>query len=227
MKYSSKPAELPPLLSAGTPDRVRVHYQSPRVALLIPGLQAFVTGVVVALPVGLVAALVDFPSPWQIGLVTWALTQALVWAGLLLRWMDIVSALENFLQKDLNGDGFIGDEEPQRETPTVRVEYVENQGRHVEYVDLPVDEEKLIDLASGVLAGLPFAESQWSGAGALLSRSQFRALRDEFMRRGWLEWINPDARAQGVQFTRQGGAVIRHFASMAGDASPTLAERDA
>ena len=47
--------------------------------------------------------------------------------------------------------------------------------------------------------------------GASLSRRKFNAIRDIFMRRGWLEWRNPDHHSQGLQLTVAGRNVVPHI----------------
>jgi hypothetical protein len=202
-----------------TGGEVRRHYQSPAVAVWIPAVQATLTGIFLGVAMGVAAAALSWPRPWAWGLGVFAIVQAATWLLLLSGWRSLVWSLERALGVDLDRDHQVGD--PQR----VRIELTQpNEGGHVTQIaELDVDPAKMGDLSRGLLAGASFSEAQWSGAGALFSRSQFRKVRDEFLKRGWLEWVNPEARAQGLQLTRSGTAVIRYFAQV--EKPPTLKAR--
>lgn len=60
------------------------------------------------------------------------------------------------------------------------------------------------------------------GMKGILSRREFRRLRDWLLQSGFIEWKNQQARAQGTQFTTRGYALLR-TASEALETYPTLA----
>lgn len=84
--------------------------------------------------------------------------------------------------------------------------------------------EKIKLLAVGVIGDRPISEAEWaSGAGKIFTVSEWRALIAEFIERGLMRWVNPDAHAQGVEPTDDGWDF---FEALAEQASPTpLPER--
>jgi hypothetical protein len=103
----------------------------------------------------------------------------------------------------------------------VRIELVRDEGRSLDFIDLPIDQDRLIPLARGVLAGEKTLSE--TGTSGILTRSEFTALRAELIRRGLAAWNNPHTPARGVSLTRGGQAAFRSFAMMTG--SPTLPGR--
>lgn len=206
---------------------VRIHYSSRSSMVDVPLHQALITGLLS----GLVIAGTVFLAARELGdlrphvaALTWAgigapVITLLAWLGLSASARRLVWMLETAFVQDLDGDSRIGEPWTETEPPreTVRVEIAEDDGRRQQFVDLPVGVEKMIRLSRSLVAGSTFSESQWTGAGALFSRSEFHALRDEMLRRGWIVWKNPSAPAQGLAPTRTGWAVIKYFAEM----SPT------
>jgi len=112
------------------------------------------------------------------------------------------------------------------EPARVRVELSRDEGRHVQLIDLPATLDQLATLAGGLLSGATLSESQWTGAGAIFTRSQFAELRAALIGRGLAAWNNPSTPARGVALTRPGLAAMRHFASMAAASTPPGVTRD-
>ena len=175
--------------------------------ILIPGAQASITGIMIAIPAGVIAYLAQFQAPWAWSLLTWSLVQAIAWLRLLWRWLDLTRPLELATGLDLDGDGQIG------EPATVRIQLTSDDGRQTQLMDLPTTEAKLITLAHALAAGAPLSESEWTGAGKLYSRSEFRTLRDEFLARGLVTWTSPDDHRQGVTLTKPGRAMMQYLAT--------------
>ena len=186
-------------------------------ALLIPATQAMISGIFLGLAAGVL-----WRDIWAF-VIAWALVQAGCWLILLGRWLGAVGRVERLLGIDLNNDGYIGDPEPYEPEP-VRIELIQDSGRRCQFVDLPVSENQLIQLATGIQSGASFSEGQFTGSGAPFSRSEFRSLRDIFLRRDWLAWRNERSKNQGLEFTRAGSAVMRYYASLAN--TPQLIERN-
>jgi hypothetical protein len=105
-----------------------------------------------------------------------------------------------------------------RVIPKVRIELVRDEGRSLDFIDLPIDQDRLIPLARGVLAGENTLSE--TGTSGILTRSEFTALRSELIRRGLAAWNNPGCAARGIALTRGGQAAFRSFAMMT--TSPTL-----
>ncbi len=186
--------------------------------VLVPGLQALLTGFVCGLAALAVTAW--FGLPWlAIGGTVFAVTMAGAWLSYRGRWQWL---LERILGADLNGDGTIGQPLPlpAPKPENIRIELVQNAGHEVEYIDLPFP-EKLPLLASGLLEGKrQFSLTAWTGDGQLFSRAEFETLRTELLKRKLAEWKNPEAPAQGIKLTPAGRAIFRRLAGR--HDSPTL-----
>ena len=184
-----------------------------RDGVIVPILQALTTGALSGLALGGVLWLAGVESAWRWSVALIPVVWLAVWLLSLSHWR---ASLEKLLQRDLNGDGVIG-EQPVRiikqPSPEVRVILERDNGRETDFIDLPAQPEQLRQLADGLLSGRQFALSAWSGAGAPFSRSEFERLRDEMIRRGLARWRNERAQAQGLEVTAPGRAVLRRFAS--------------
>ena len=111
----------------------------------VPLAQSGVTAIVG----GLVGLLVAGPVA---GAVSTGLAFGVSWLVLLVDHRKALWSVEKITGVDLDGDGHAGDpnaHEPQR----VRVEIVENNGRQarIQYLDLPLDLDKLTDVAHALL----------------------------------------------------------------------------
>jgi len=87
---------------------VVTHYQTPTVGVVIPVIQAAVTGVALGIAFGIIAWAIGTGKPLKIAIVTWAIVQALAWLYLLMVWFNRLGLLEQLLKMDLNHDGYIG-----------------------------------------------------------------------------------------------------------------------
>jgi hypothetical protein len=194
------------------------HYQGIYPSFVIPFIQAFITGFLVGLVVFSIALIGHWSKPWAYWLITWFVIQAVAWGFLLWGWRSVIYRLEVMLNLDLTGDQVVG---PPKQT--IRIEVSQDNGKRLQFADLEVEADQLVRVARSVLAGASFSEGSLTGYAAPLSRSQFRSLRDTFLARGWIAWKNNDAKAQGLEFTRAGLAVMRGIENMANH--PTPAER--
>lgn len=190
---------------------VRQYYYSPLVGVVIPLMQSFITAVLVAIVVGTVLVLLDY-SPWKWAFVAWAIVWALSWIFGVTRWDRLVKRIETALSIDLNLDGLIGSAPADK--PGIRLVVSMDNNRRTQLVDLPVDEEKLVLLAQGLLRKTPFTERIWSGTGRPFTQSEFDEIRSEFLSRGWGRWVNDDHPQQGVVLTPLGEAVMQELAGV-------------
>lgn len=128
-----------------------------------------------------------------------------VWFGALWEYRKLVQNVERWTGVDIDRDGSVG---PPPEPETTHVEWVErtNGGQHIKYLDIPAV------FARGVANNEPLSESHWCGDGKPYSVSEFRALRDDLITRGFARWRNERARAQGWELTTKGELMIRHAA---------------
>jgi len=195
-------------------------YLTIRTAVVLPGLQALVNGVfygVVTSGVVVVAnsmEVLDVPA-WGVGVTVGSLSGLYAWRNLLDDWRSLLyGVLDDPVSEP------VGIIQPQ----PVRVELSGNDGRSMQFIDLPAEQDQLIALGAGIVEGLSFTEAQWTGAGGVFSRSQFVQLRGEMLRRGLLMWNSQNDNARGVRVTGKGAALLRHFASISTN-PPTLLKR--
>jgi hypothetical protein len=99
---------------------------------------------------------------------------------------------------------------PSAET-TVQVRREVGESRYPQDViaRFPVDAGKLGVLATGLLEGRTFSEGAWTGNGQLFTVPEFRNVREEMLRLGWLRWRKEGARQQGVDVTDAGRAELQ------------------
>ena len=100
------------------------------------------------------------------------------------------------------------------EPQSIGVELSTNEGQSMQFIDLPAEPDQLITLGTGIVEGLSFTETQWTGAGAPFSRGQFVRLRSEMIRH--------ELAIKGVRVTGKGMALCRHFASLSLTPSPLV-----
>lgn len=200
----------------------RAHLFTGAAAVLLPIAQAITTGALCGAAAAIYAWLLKSPTAWRWGIGVAVGVAVLVWIAMLARWLDLTRPLERIVNRDINGDGFIG--QPPRQV--VRVEVKSEDGKRVQYADLPTSQEKMADFARGVLGGTPISERHWSGAGALFSQNEFREIRDLFIARGFMRWANPEYPQQGTELTPAGRSILKTFASDTTSPTPPRAERD-
>jgi hypothetical protein len=145
-----------------------------------------------ALPLGVCVGLWRVRSAFRENLSDW---RALVWQQ------------EERDQVDWNGDGHIG----QPEKAEIKVYFPEL--KQDQNVDLPVSMDKVTQLARGIVQGRPFTEREWTGAGKPLTEDELETIREKFLAKGWVRWINDDEHRQGMEFTAKGLAVMKGLAS--------------
>jgi hypothetical protein len=163
-------------------------------AVVIPLLQSGITAGSAALLTIAGSILLGADQPLAYGFLASAIVFVVAWLGLMDRWYRLM--------------GFESNPPPSR---PFRVELA--VGRSTLIYSLPASQEQLTALARAVLSGATLNELSFS---SIFTRSEWRRLRDELIRRGLAEWRSASP-AQGVQLTRTGLAVFRYLA-----ASPTF-----
>jgi len=199
------------LLETELPPAPKVGFQTSGMEerIGIPALRAWI----VAVPCGALAGLLIGAFGLKINL-WYAIPIVSITVFLIIFWTSTQrgqALVERLTGTDLNGDGVIGSVPIQEPLPPVRIELVEDQGKHTTYADLPFP-DRLPSLAAGLLAGRQFAQSAWTGHLGIFSRAEFDQLRDEMVRRGLAAWKNESAKAQGCELTAAGRAVMRRLA---------------
>ena len=194
-------------------EEINPEYLTIKSSVTIPALQALVNGCFYGLASGGVVAvansmqLLDIP-PWAVGVTVGALSGLYAWRGLLDDWRGLLYGVDDGTYIPPERD--IG---PATMQP-VQVELLSENGNRGQYANLPASPEQLIELGRGIASGDSFSVSRWTGSHGGFSRGEFEALRGELLKLGWLEWRSDRSNSQGVEITKAGGAVFRHFASM-------------
>ena len=180
--------------------------------VVVPGLKALI----VAIPAGLLAGLLIGAlglavSAWYAMPITSLIVFLVVFWGSSQRGQWLIERLTG---ADLNFDGYIGAPQPlpAPQPQTVRVEVIQDQGQRGDFIDLPYP-DRIPQLAAGLLQGRTFNQTAWTGHGAIFSRSEFDQVRDTLIQRGLAAWKNDNAKAQGVELTAAGRAVMRRLAN--------------
>lgn len=192
------------------------HVLKSSVMLWLPLGQAVVTGLLTGLPAGFLAGLTGWSDPGLTGLLTGAGAALVFWLKLVRHWQQLVTDL---LYPDQPEQQPITDQLKPADS-TLRLEVVQEGGNFVQYADLQARPEQLVSLARGLMRGQSFSEDSWSGQGRPFSRSQFRALREVMLSRGWLTWRDPEAKAQGLQLTHAGKAVMKYLSDQQQPTTP-------
>lgn len=186
--------------------------------VVVPFLQAVITGAFIAVPVALVVGLSDF----EIGRMSFRgdLGSGFLWGSVsffgvtLLRWISQTGEFNSLLWKfetvtglDANNDNEIGQPvQPHK----IRVEV--EHGQRWQFEDLPGDARSLYKFAADVSNGrVTFSESGARDSG--YGSANYAALRDAFINHGWAEWKNPNNRQLGVTVHRNGRSVLKAIAS--------------
>lgn len=171
---------------------------------LIPGVQAFLSGVFFSLVVVGVCLLVGKEKAGVYLLVGGSGCAFITWLVLLRHWLRLVDACAGIQPVQ------VVEPTPVFQPSTVRVELIEQENGAVrgEYLNLPVTPSQLRLLAEGVVSGSPLSENAWCGSARPFTKAQFHQLRSELIERGWLCWRNLNAPAQGVEVTHVGRRVF-------------------
>lgn len=190
-------------------------YLTGTVGFWLPLVQSLATGVIMAVVAYAISSLIDIEREWHVALLVGSTSAGLVWLASLGLWRRVVFRPEQMDYAPLEYLTQIPAIETEDIEPeTVRIELVENEGRTVKFIDLPITQEQLARLAVGLLNGRPMSEASWTGGGNLFSRSEFARLRDTMLERGMLVWNSPNAKARGVSLTHAGMACMRYFATL-------------
>lgn len=191
---------------------------------ILPFLQSLATGLLVG---GFVFAL-GYLMGWDptraamTGLLVGSLAALIVWLSGISFWRRVTTW--DYLPAD--PAPIETEQQPARpHIEHVRVLVTSEDGRQGDLLRLPVDSRRLSIMAQKILTGTAtFSLGSLTGSGKLFTRREYETLRDEFINRGALTWVNPRAHEQGTEFTAAGRAVLRTFASMGAGHPPTLQE---
>jgi hypothetical protein len=183
--------------------------------VLVPFLQAAITGAFTAIMLGIGAGVVVHWQAWPwwyvaiVVALSWLFVTSGVWLRLLNDSRELLWKVESWTDRDLDQDGTTG--KPQEPTETVRLEIeANNNGRHSSFFhDLPTEPAVFTTWVQVAVNGQSLAVGHWTGNGRPFSRSDYEALLDFLQGAGVVAWQNPDAPAQGRRVTKPGKAALQ------------------
>jgi hypothetical protein len=194
------------------------YLHTPRAGTIVPILQSIISGLLVGIPVWVMAAWAGIMDAWMFGAVTFFLVTGGAWALLLRHWYSLTS-LEQMTGLDLNRDGKIGAGKPQVHEVRIRMSG-EKDGHFRETIsNLPASPEQMQKLAEGILGNppVPFTVRQWCGDKKPFSDSQFVELRTALLKartfdnEPLLVASSDKGARRGFEFTQQGLEVLQGF----------------
>jgi len=193
-------------------------------AALSPLLQALISGVFFSLALYGILNTLHVLDDWKIALISCPIVWLMVWTGLQMRWLNLISFAERLTGWDLPGnDGIELQATTATETMhTVKVDIHEVQnGGYVKTTSarFQATDHVMRELAQGLLDGRPFTEAEWTGRGKLLSKPKFIEIREEMERRRLIKLRSPNFPQQGFELTKSGQETMRQIAD-----SPTPGE---
>lgn len=171
-KYHSttQPAAAP--VEAPTKPVDKSYLHSRVAGVEVPLAQSVIAGVVVGVPVAVIALLLHAYRWWAYGIVVWLVVQAVAWFVNNRHWFSL-TRLEELTGIELDGKPGIGRE-------PIRIELGSNptpNTRRNQYLEVPCEPEQLSALARGILNGTSLAEAKWTGKGKPFGLPAFRKLR--------------------------------------------------
>lgn len=173
--------------------------------VLVPLTQAIISGI---LTVIILALLVPFVPGWGWGVpfIVGGLVVALVWAWSMVKDRGLW-VIEEITGIDIDRDGHTGKPQPAK---TIEIE-IKEQGKLTGLATLPGEYPYLVAFCRWVSAGDSFSEStaQECGYGV----TNFRKLRDIFIKDRGAAWRNPEHPQQGLDLTDRGLQIIKGIAN--------------
>jgi len=174
-------------------------------ALVLPFGMALAAGMTTFVGVGLIAIGCKLPVKWPLILAGVVILLVMVIGFIWLFKKELIMTVETISNRDLDGDGVIGEPEPQ----TISIEVVNPDNRSLKYLHLPIPEEALRKLCVGlVVHQRPFSEAEWTGRGQPFSRAEFREIRAKLLAAGVIAWKDSRHKQQGIEFTAWGRRVM-------------------
>lgn len=185
-----------------------------RAGALLPLAQAAITGILAGAGAVSVWALSRSVNAWTVFISVVSAAAFIAWIAALRRWRELLEHDHGLTAPQAESESVIYPVE------TVRVEVSQNGGSWVDWLELPIDRERLGKLAQALASGQALSLASFGGSGKLLSRSEFERLRSELICRGLARWVSDHGHTAGAELTPAGRAVMRRLAEIALDQAP-------
>jgi len=154
-------------------------------AVVVPLLLTAISGTLIGLPLGVVAAFIP-GAPWWIALVVaYGIVTPVIWALLAFPHLRALWAIEEITGLDLDGDGEAG--KPVQQTFMIEV----TTRGSIKRIPFPGQPARFACLVKGLLAGAPLTEKKWTPASKLYSKPTLRRIRAILLEAGYWKWNNP------------------------------------
>lgn len=207
----------------GTNDKAYLHTVG--AGSMAPLVQSAITGLLIGIAALVVAYTQRWREPWNWFLYASIFSTLLMWLTHQKRWFDLTAAIrqiERSTDKDIDGDGFVGEpvrvqnlSEKPRET-VIRIQRIETDagagyGMIEEMIRLPISDSKLETFVESVLDGAGLSVGVWVGDGHLFSRPEYEAFRNELEVRGLIETKVPGTSSQGFKLSDDGELIFAEW----------------
>lgn len=176
-----------------------------RAGALLPLAQSGISGILCGAVAVSVWALSRSVNGWTVFISAVSAAALIAWIAALRRWRELLNH-DHGLTEITQAESAIYPAE------TVRLEISQNNGAWIDWIDLPLDPERLSKLACELAAGKDLSLANFAGSGKLLSRSEFERLRSELIDRGLARWISDHGHTTGCELTASGRGVMRRLA---------------
>jgi len=174
--------------------------------VVVPGLQAAITGAVAAAVAGAAAWALGWPA-WVAAFAGLAVL-AVSWVLLLLDHRRLLWAVENVTRADLDGDGETG--RPLAAPSKLVLEVIQNgERRGIDFLQLDIEEGAFLQWAAAAIAGRSLAVSGWVGRGRPFTRGQYDGMLAELERAGIVRLADPRNPQNGRELSPAGRAALR------------------
>jgi len=198
----------------------REYLHTLRAGAFLPFMQATFMALVITIVIWLIAAFVfNAMDPYKPAILLGSIAWAVMLFRLFSHWLNLTT-VETLIQRDINGDGVIGQTAPAPVTePAPRVVRIRldtisaDQHYQSNTITFPCDDDQLQALAKGLISGLPFSEKFWTGKGKPFSVNMFREVRDVMKTHDLCEYVNDADPRQGIRLTATGRALMEKIAS--------------
>jgi hypothetical protein len=134
-----------------------------------------------------------------------------VWVWLVIDTRNHLWAIEETLQRDLDGDGVAGPPPAPLASFEVHLHGPLSNQHKVVWMDVPIPLPAFDTFVTAALNGRALTESDWAGGGNPFNLAQFKRLRAWMLQHGFGQWRNAQAHDRGWELNLAGRDMLRHF----------------
>jgi hypothetical protein len=180
----------------------RAHLFSMAAGVLLPMLQAVITGCLAGMAATFYAWVMKSPEAWKWGAGVGLGVMVISWLLLVLRWLNLTAPLERLTGRDLNHDGYVG--QPPK---TIRVEFKAEKNQLI-IANLP-DNPQARQFYGALIRGEKNGIHNWTGRNKPLTPSEYEEIRDSLINRTFARWIGEPSARDGWELTPYGRHALR------------------